>query len=211
VEKEELEKRIKDLPFQQDELVALRAENERLTRERDEASTNLTTARLSNAMLAEELAELKAIMAEKRQGWKASRRLQAERDEALNELARVRGAMRADDARLLDAGKRVGIMAGCDTPDDMAEEILRLRTELARVREELAAIRAAREHTSAITGVDMPSAQDIAAKLVEQEAEIARVRGYLCAALLRTSPMAAYDPTPENVNIRDCVSEETIT
>jgi predicted RNase H-like nuclease (RuvC/YqgF family) len=88
VEKEELEKRIKDLPFQQDELVALRAENERLTRERDEASTNLTTARLSNAMLAEELAELKAIMAEKRQGWKASRRLQAELTEARKEIER---------------------------------------------------------------------------------------------------------------------------
>jgi hypothetical protein len=48
---------------------------------------------------------------------------------------------------------------------------------------ELAAIKAAREHTSAITGVDMPSAQDIAAKLVEQEAELTRVRELLLDTL----------------------------
>lgn len=62
----------------------------------------------------------------------------------------------------------------------------RLTRERDEARAELAAIKAAREHTSAIIGVDMPSAQDIAAKLVEQEEELARVRELLLDCVLQS-------------------------
>ena len=41
--------------------------------------------------------------------------------------------MRADNWRLQNAGQRVGIIAGCDTPDQMAEEILKLRADIERI------------------------------------------------------------------------------
>lgn len=44
-------------------------------------------------------------------------------------LALLRGAMAADDERLRLASARVGIDAGCDAPEMMAEEIQRLRSE----------------------------------------------------------------------------------
>jgi hypothetical protein len=48
------------------------------------------------------------------------------------ELATVRGAMKADDERLLDAAQKAGILyTDCDTPDGLADEILGLRAELA--------------------------------------------------------------------------------
>jgi hypothetical protein len=45
------------------------------------------------------------------------------------ENADLRGAMLADDARLRDAGMRVGLFFGCDTPDVMATTIERLQRE----------------------------------------------------------------------------------
>lgn len=45
------------------------------------------------------------------------------------EMARLRGAMKADDERLRLAAARVGIDAGCDAPEMMADEIQRLRSD----------------------------------------------------------------------------------
>ncbi len=53
--------------------------------------------------------------------------------DAADEIERLRGAMAADDKRLREAGQRVGIIQGCDTPDAMADEIERLRAALAVV------------------------------------------------------------------------------
>jgi hypothetical protein len=46
------------------------------------------------------------------------------------EIEELRGAMRAYDERLRTAGESVGIAAGCDTPEGMADEITRLRLAL---------------------------------------------------------------------------------
>lgn len=45
----------------------------------------------------------------------------------IEDNAKLRGAMHADDERLRTAGERVGIVAGCDTAEQMADEIIRLR------------------------------------------------------------------------------------
>lgn len=62
-----------------------------------------------------------------------------ERTEAANEIERLRaendtlrGAMAANDERLWVAGERVGIIAGCDTAELMADEIERLLAEEAK-------------------------------------------------------------------------------
>jgi hypothetical protein len=54
-------------------------------------------------------------------------KLQAEVERLSKELSDVRGAMAADDERLAKASARVGIVAGCDAPDEMADEIIFLR------------------------------------------------------------------------------------
>ena len=46
------------------------------------------------------------------------------------EVERLRNVMDADDRRLQEAGVRVGIIMGCDTPDAMADEIEQLREQL---------------------------------------------------------------------------------
>ena len=66
-----------------------------------------------------------------------------ERTEAANEIERLRaendtlrGAMAANDERLRVAGERVGIIAGCDTAELMADEIECLLAEVAGLRED---------------------------------------------------------------------------
>lgn len=55
------------------------------------------------------------------------------------ELETVKGAMRADDERLVAAALKAGIApGGCDTPDDLADEICALREELKTTQKELA-------------------------------------------------------------------------
>jgi len=54
------------------------------------------------------------------------------------EIETLRGAIRADDERLRDAGLRVGIIAGCDTPDAMADEIASLTSQLEEARARIA-------------------------------------------------------------------------
>lgn len=61
------------------------------------------------------------------------RQLARVRTGALAEIQSLSGAMRADNWRLQNAGQRVGIIAGCDTPDQMAEEILKLRADIERI------------------------------------------------------------------------------
>ena len=51
--------------------------------------------------------------------------------EAMDEIDTLRGAMAADDERLRKAGERVGIDQGCDTAEWMADEIERLRADVA--------------------------------------------------------------------------------
>jgi len=60
--------------------------------------------------------------------------LERENDELRGELAEVRGAMAADDERLRLAAERVGIVAGCDAPDEMADEVISLRGQLTEAR-----------------------------------------------------------------------------
>ena len=50
------------------------------------------------------------------------------------EITTLRGAMKADDERLRNAGERVGIFADCDTAEMMADEIMALRAALADER-----------------------------------------------------------------------------
>lgn len=50
----------------------------------------------------------------------------------------LRGAMAANDERLRVAGERVGIIAGCDTAELMADEIECLLAEVAALRAEVA-------------------------------------------------------------------------
>lgn len=64
-------------------------------------------------------------------------RITCEMDEACcqcrwlrDDIERLRGAMRADDDRLMTAGVRVGIVFGCDTAEAMADEIERLRAQV---------------------------------------------------------------------------------
>ena len=65
-----------------------------------------------------------------RAAWEAAKANQAgELDRLRADLELVRGAMKADDERLRIAGERVGIVAGCDTAEWMADEIDRLRAE----------------------------------------------------------------------------------
>lgn len=57
---------------------------------------------------------------------------------AIQEIDLLRGAMKADDARLLAAADRVGMTwFGSDTADAMADEILRLRSNAADLIERL--------------------------------------------------------------------------
>ena len=54
---------------------------------------------------------------------------------ALDEIELLLGAAKASDDRLIAAAKRAGIIyAGCDTPDDLADEIDRLREALIEER-----------------------------------------------------------------------------
>ena len=54
---------------------------------------------------------------------------------ALDEIDLLLGAAKASEDRLIAAAKRAGIIyAGCDTPDDLADEIDRLRTALVEER-----------------------------------------------------------------------------
>lgn len=65
--------------------------------------------------------------------WRHSQRKQDEKEiTALrNELRLARGASMADDERLVAAALKAGIApGGCDTPDDLADEILALRAAL---------------------------------------------------------------------------------
>lgn len=55
----------------------------------------------------------------------------ADARDAIAEIAQLRGAQAAADERLANAAQRVGITAGCDAPEWMADEIERLRAELA--------------------------------------------------------------------------------
>jgi len=52
---------------------------------------------------------------------------------AENEM--LKGAMNADDERLRKAGERVGVIAGCDNPDWMADKILSLRAWIAKLED----------------------------------------------------------------------------
>lgn len=52
------------------------------------------------------------------------------------EIVDLRGAMEAADDRLHQAGLRVGIIGGCDTPHDMADEIESLRADNKSLKEE---------------------------------------------------------------------------
>lgn len=56
--------------------------------------------------------------------------LLAEIDALRADLAEARRIIAADDARLFAAGQRVGIIGGCDTPDDMADAIDALREQI---------------------------------------------------------------------------------
>ncbi len=62
-------------------------------------------------------------------------RLEAEIDRLRAETAELRGAMQAADERMLKAGERVGLIFGCDTPAAMADEISRLRSDLAAAKQ----------------------------------------------------------------------------
>lgn len=57
-------------------------------------------------------------------------------DELARDRNELRGAMAADDERLRLAAARVGIVAGCDAPDEMADELARLRGLLREVVDE---------------------------------------------------------------------------
>lgn len=62
--------------------------------------------------------------------------------ELVRRLRAAEGTIRADDDRLQSAGERVGVIAGCDTADWMADEIERLRAESVGLQSMLAESRA---------------------------------------------------------------------
>ena len=75
--------------------------------------------------------------------------IEADRDALRDKLDLVHGAIRADDERLYAAWVRIHgapddcANIGCDAPEWMADEILRLRAELERTKEELEMVRIA--------------------------------------------------------------------
>ena len=76
--------------------------------------------------------------------------LRADRDALRAELDLVRGAIRADDERLYAAWVRIHgapddcANIGCDAPEWMADEILRLRAELERTKVAMERVRRSR-------------------------------------------------------------------
>jgi hypothetical protein len=54
-------------------------------------------------------------------------------DCAQQQLARLQGAVRADDGRLRLAAERVGVASGCDAAEEMADIILWLRLVIAQL------------------------------------------------------------------------------
>lgn len=56
----------------------------------------------------------------------------------LEEIDLLHGAAHADELRLIAAAQKAGIVyGGCDTPDDLAEEVVGLRAELHRYKQKL--------------------------------------------------------------------------
>jgi hypothetical protein len=63
-------------------------------------------------------------------------------DQFCVKIGQLQDAMRADDERLRAASVKAGVVYGCDTPDAMADEVLRLRARnrmLGKVRESVGA------------------------------------------------------------------------
>ena len=79
----------------------------------------------------------------------ALQKMEADRDALRAELDLVHGEIRADDERLYAAWVRIHgapddcANIGCDAPEWMADEILRLRAELERTKEKLERVRIA--------------------------------------------------------------------
>jgi hypothetical protein len=57
--------------------------------------------------------------------------------QSIEDLRLVRGAMEADDERLRIAAEKVGVVAGCDAPDEMADIILGQQKDIELLKAQL--------------------------------------------------------------------------
>lgn len=101
------------------------------------------------------------------------------------EIALLNGAMRADEERLLQAGQRVGIIAGCDTPEQLADAIEHRDAEIAHEEQRI------KDLMDAISAAD----KEIAELRAEIEEEVA-IRERM-ATLLAGAIVAIRGPEPE--------------